>query len=144
MPGLKQFLAEKGLEEVVDMPGQISRKDALNKVFSADILLLLQQGTKLQVPGKLFEYIRSGKPIFSICDEGATRDIVLSNKLGIVADANNIDDIRKKFIAFFNKIRDVRRKGSELFTLNKKTIESFSSQAQSEKLASIFNKALSE
>lgn len=46
-----------------------------NKVLSimagADCLLLLAQGTTLQVPAKLFEYMGVGKPIFAVCEEGS-------------------------------------------------------------------------
>ncbi len=145
IPQIEIFLAEKGLEKIVDLPGQMSRQQALDQVFSADILLLLQQGTKLQVPGKLFEYIRSGKPIFTICNEGATKDIILNNKLGVVADAENVGEVRKRFVDFFKDIKATKRSGGkQLFAPAQETITSFSSTVQSEKLATIFNKALSE
>jgi hypothetical protein len=48
----------------------------------ADYLLLIdvnQSGTSLQVPGKLFEYIRVGRPILALTPEGSPVERILAN-----------------------------------------------------------------
>lgn len=144
LPGIDVFLQENNLAGIVELTGHMPRQNALELVFSADILLLLQQGTKLQIPGKLFEYIRSGKPVFAICDEGATKDILIGNNIGVVADVENSADINDKFLSIFKNVLSTKRVGKKpAFTLSQKMIMSFSSDVQSEKLANIFDRALS-
>jgi len=50
----------------------------------ADLLLLFQQGTTLQVPRKLYEYIGLKKTILGICNQGETADLIQNNRLGAV------------------------------------------------------------
>lgn len=54
---------------IVETHGNVNRKEILNVMFSADILLLLESGAKDAdgvLTGKLFEYFAIGKPILGI------------------------------------------------------------------------------
>jgi glycosyltransferase involved in cell wall biosynthesis len=144
IPRMELFLKENGLENIVVLPGQISRQEALAEVFSADILLLLQQGTELQIPGKLFEYIRSGKPIFAVCDVGATRDMITSNELGVAADADDPEDIKEKFEKLFAAVRTIKRSGEAPANFHSQAAASFSSYVQTERLVAVFSRAVND
>jgi hypothetical protein len=54
---------------------------------------VIQGGTDLQVPAKLFEMLPFEKPILALTGAGPTADIVRNYNLGIVADANDHDSI---------------------------------------------------
>ncbi len=60
---------------------------------AADALVLVQPGTHLQVPGKLYEMLMFRKPILALADDGATADVIRDYRLGLVADPRDTDAI---------------------------------------------------
>ena len=53
---------------------------------NADLLLIVQPDTALQVPGKLYEMLMFRKPIVAVTGDGETADIVRRFEIGAVAD----------------------------------------------------------
>lgn len=82
--GLPEYAKERGLSEWVSVEPSVAHAEALRRMAQADALLLVQPGTDLQVPGKLFEMLLFGKPIIALADEGATADIIKRYGLGEV------------------------------------------------------------
>jgi glycosyltransferase involved in cell wall biosynthesis len=118
---MDEMLTQFNLNQIVKFTGQLSRKEALVRMVEADILLLIQPATALQIPAKLFEYIKTGNPVFAICEDGATRAIIVENGLGIVSE-NSIEDIKHKLLYFYrlyktNKlgVEPVKKTGSDCF-----------------------------
>jgi glycosyltransferase involved in cell wall biosynthesis len=72
-----------GLQGIVEMLPPLPRRDILREMISASSLLLLQPGTTVSIPGKLFEYLTAGRPIFALAEEGETSDIVRESGRGI-------------------------------------------------------------
>ena len=95
---IRNFIAEKYGVSVLDdhfvVTPRVAHEQCLDYLRSADALLLFQQGTSLQVPRKLYEYIGLRKPILGICEEGETEDIILHNRLGLSV-RDNEDAIEK-------------------------------------------------
>lgn len=62
--------ARLGIDDIVTLAPAISNKDALVEQSKADALLLFQ-GSKFdrQIPAKLYEYLRIGRPIFAMVGE---------------------------------------------------------------------------
>lgn len=88
---LPAYLAAAGLSDVVRTSGHVPYQDSLACLRAADVLLLLQPGTTTQVPSKLFDYIGIGKPILGISPlDGATSRLMMNNRLGLVADPDDI------------------------------------------------------
>ncbi len=72
---------------------RIEHARCISYLESSDCFLLFQQGTTLQVPRKIYEYIALKKPILAITPrKGETANLVLENNLGVVVD-DNVDDI---------------------------------------------------
>jgi glycosyltransferase involved in cell wall biosynthesis len=91
---LVEYLRDRRLEDVVRLVAQVPYQESLQYLANSDALLLLQPGTKTQVPSKLFEYIALAKPILAITPgEGATSQLVQENSLGTVADAESVGEI---------------------------------------------------
>ena len=64
----------------LEVVGQVPRSDAHEAMTESDYLLLLdlnEQGSGLQVPGKLFEYLRIGRPILAFTNEGSQTEFIL-------------------------------------------------------------------
>lgn len=75
--------AALGLGDVVEFSPRMPRQEILREMASASCLLVLQPGTTVSVPGKLYEYLAIGRPILSLSEEGETSDLVRASGLGV-------------------------------------------------------------
>lgn len=72
-----------GLDGVVEFLPRMPRQKILNEMASASCLVVLQPGTTVSVPGKLYEYLAVGRPILALSEEGETSDLVRESGIGI-------------------------------------------------------------
>lgn len=79
--GIDEESYTRAIEEGwLEMPkGWMSQPDALRMTEEADALLLLQPQSKVQVPGKLFEYICIGRPILATVPPQSAVEWVLAH-----------------------------------------------------------------
>ena len=65
----RAMLADFGIADLVELAPSISYRAALQEMLCADGLLLFQAAMcNHQVPAKLYEYFRAGRPIFALTD----------------------------------------------------------------------------
>ena len=77
-----------------------SRKNALEKCYSADFLLLIQHTdyrSRLTFPYKLYEYLNTGKPIFALTNN-TELDRILKINHHYYCDVNNYKDVAAKLM----------------------------------------------
>jgi glycosyltransferase involved in cell wall biosynthesis len=91
--GLSALIVKHDLEGMVDVVGRVSHQESLAYLAASHALVLLQPGTAMQVPGKLFEYLAFARPILTIAPPGAAADIVSGHGLGLVADPDDAEAI---------------------------------------------------
>lgn len=72
-----------GLEEMVSLAPSQPRRETLQDMLAASCLLLLQPGTTVSIPGKLFEYLAAGRPILALAEEGETSELVRASGRGV-------------------------------------------------------------
>ena len=88
-----------GLEEAVRFLPPCSHKDAIAWLGRAHLLLLLEKEGprgRLILPGKIFEYLRSGRSILAIVDPGGgAARLVVETKAGWVFSPTSRDRIRQ-------------------------------------------------
>ncbi len=95
MPGYNHSLLEElDIADIVELVPFVPHNDALNRLAQSDILLIIQPDTALQIPGKLFEYIAIGHPVFALTGEGATADFIRSENLGVVVHPQDTKEIQ--------------------------------------------------
>ncbi len=94
------------LQNQLILKDMIPHKEAYLELAQADVLLLLQPGTRLQIPAKLYEYIIFGKPILAISPFGSINEIIEKNDLGWWADSENIESIKKCLIDIYKSFLD--------------------------------------
>lgn len=96
-------LDEFRLRQFVDMPGYVSHQQAVGYQRESQLLLLIEidsEITKSIIPGKVFEYIASGRPILAIGPKGSDfAGIIDETKTGIFATYDGSDKI-KSFLAY--------------------------------------------
>jgi glycosyltransferase involved in cell wall biosynthesis len=95
---LKSVTAERRIPNVV-FHGRIKMTEMLSLLKKSDFLILPLVSKKiieLTLPAKFQAYLAAEKPIFAVC-KGAAAEAVESEKIGMVADPDNIEEIAKGF-----------------------------------------------
>lgn len=102
-----QLLKNCRARKIIDVVPQISHKQVIEKMLSADVLILFVATHKGKgvIPGKLFEYLRSQKDILAmIPPDGETAEILKYYGHTIICPMENIAYIKTNFIELCNKI----------------------------------------
>lgn len=75
---MKSAVARLGLRDTVEFLPRVSYDKALLELMRADLLLLLQASpdTASLVPAKLYEYLRTFRPVLALVWPGATADVL--------------------------------------------------------------------
>jgi glycosyltransferase involved in cell wall biosynthesis len=75
----KNLVQKLGLGDVVRFAGQVGYEESRRRQLEADVLLVLQvhgPGFELAIPGKLYEYLASARPILALLPKGEGADLV--------------------------------------------------------------------
>lgn len=89
------------LREAIEVVSYLPHSESVAQLLSADTLLLVvdeTEGSPRIVPGKVFEYIGSGRPILALAPTGAVNDILKETGTGISVPHGDIPGIKKAFI----------------------------------------------
>lgn len=89
-----QILAEYGIAHLYDFAGDVPYAEAMNAQVNCDYLLLIVDTGETSdgvIPGKLFEYVSVRRPIFALCDPGATQQIIERARLGRAVPAEAVE-----------------------------------------------------
>lgn len=90
--GMEDFVAEKGLSNVVFLPYQ-TRKELLYSLNACDVSLvsIKKSAEGKVVPSKFYSCLAVGKPVIAVCaQDSEIASIIKQNNCGIVEDANNL------------------------------------------------------
>jgi len=98
------WLDELAIGDLVQMTEAVPYRQALAEMMAADGLLLVQgPGCNSQIPAKVYEYIRAGKPILAITDPtGETGRLISQHGLGVVCDFSEVESIKQGWRQFVN------------------------------------------
>ena len=86
---VRDMAAQYGLAEVISVSSTLCRQETLQRMLTADLLLLLAEGWTLQIPGKTYEYLRAGRPILALTTEGALADLLRRTGGAWIADPSD-------------------------------------------------------
>lgn len=79
--GLFDLVRQYGLETVFAYKGYLPHQESIDLLYQSDLLLLINPRDKqdqLIVPGKLFEYMATGRPTWSISSRGSENELILT------------------------------------------------------------------
>lgn len=135
----KNLIFAYKLEKVVELPGVVYSSEVLKELTKADILLLIDAPDGEQsvfLPGKIVEYIRSGKPILGITPlVGASADIIESTKTGVVVSPEDEEGIKRNLMHYY----DLWSNSNLRINPNWDEIEKYSAKNYARKLSGILN-----
>jgi len=99
-----------GLSEYVNNLGYASHDQAIAAQRKSQVLLLVEidsEETKCIIPGKLFEYMVSERPIIAIGPQGADfSGIIQSTNTGVFVTYSDKDRLKQSIINYYNQYRE--------------------------------------
>lgn len=92
-----------GLVDAVEFIPPVSHGESLGYLRAADILLVVQPDTAVQVPVKLYEYLWARKPILALASAGAVADLIRDGHVGRIEQADDETAIHAALLAFYTQ-----------------------------------------
>lgn len=134
-----RLLAELGLPDVVEVVPYVSHAGSIAHDLAADALLLFVNrtpGSNVVLTGKIFEYLRAGRPILAIVPpEGEAAALIRETRAGIVADPDSRAEIR----AALQRVIEEHRRGALAGLRGAADISRFERGAQARRMARLFD-----
>lgn len=100
-----ESIEKNGLSTYVDNLGYVSHKEAVIHQKKSQVLLLVEidsEDTKCIIPGKLFEYMVSERPMLAIGPDGADiAEIIRTTNTGVFATYNEKQRIKDTLLKYF-------------------------------------------
>ena len=111
----RPMLEAADIGDIVELAPPVSYRLALQEMLGADGLLLFQAAMcNHQIPAKLYEYMRAGRPIFALTDAaGDTAQALRDNHTGTICDISNEEDIVRQLRDFVAGLRARSLKGTQ-------------------------------
>jgi hypothetical protein len=106
-PEYAAMLRDRGIEDIVQLVPGLEYLAALREMLGVDGLLLMQAANcNAQVPAKLYEYVRAGRPILALTDPaGDTARTLRRLGTGTIARLESAEEIRLALPAFLDDLR---------------------------------------
>lgn len=106
----QQEIDRLGITDIVTLAPPVGNREALIEQATADGLLLFQGGKfDRQIPAKVYEYLRIGRPIFALVGpEGDTASVLRETGGAMVVPPEHTDAIEARLVAFIDALREGR------------------------------------
>ncbi len=93
-PGIQAYIDAAGLQDAVVLTPRQPYVEALRRMAETDVFVLFQQGTKKQIPGKIYEMLPFGRPILAFTEpDGITARIIGDYQLGQVVPSSDPETV---------------------------------------------------
>lgn len=104
---LRSLVTRYQIDHVVEIAPPIAYQHALEEMLRADGLLVLQASNcNQQIPAKLYEYLRTGRPILGLTDlAGDTGRALRDFGIDSIVRLDSVEDIARALPAFLDQIR---------------------------------------
>ena len=128
-------ISEFKLQDYVQNLGYLSHQEAVEHQRKSQVLLLIEinsEATKSIIPGKLFEYLVSERPIIGIGPEDADfAEIITSTNTGVFFTYDEKERLKALLLAYFNNYKTQNLK------VNAVGLQQYSRKSLTEKLAKL-------
>jgi peptidoglycan/xylan/chitin deacetylase (PgdA/CDA1 family)/glycosyltransferase involved in cell wall biosynthesis len=135
---LSQLVKNLKMEDWVEIEPPIAYTDAIEEMKMASLLLVFQgKNFNTQIPAKIYEYLRTGKPVMGLVDpEGDTAKKLSEFNAPLIANIESEKDI-EKVLSFWLEIRNSKEMSVSI-EKDLKKIKSFSRKRQTSLLSDVF------
>lgn len=109
-PRYSEEIQRRGLDRMITLAPPFSNQEALHEQADADALLLFQgRQYDRQIPAKVYEYLRIGRPIFALASEGGDTAALLRDTGGAaLVPLEDVAAIEKGLSEFIQALREQR------------------------------------
>jgi len=136
---IKEMISRLNLSENFEEMGNIPRKEALQLISSADLLLLpvnKANNAKGRLPGKLYEYLRTNNPILALGTLNSdVDDIIKQSRTGKLFNYEDYQGIKEYIQTIFSS--------NAPFNPDEEYIKLFSAENQTKKIANFLDEITS-
>jgi hypothetical protein len=138
---IASMISKYELESIVSIQGGIDYEDALVEMLGADGLLIFQASNcNHQIPAKIYEYLRTRRPILALTDPaGDTAQTLFAAGVHMVVRLDDKVAIKEGIVEFMKRIRDRTAPIAD-----EQVVRQFSRKSQTEKLARTLDEIIDE
>jgi glycosyltransferase involved in cell wall biosynthesis len=133
---IKDIKSDEVLSELIEFKAPVSHDEVLKAYATSDLLLLLlndSKNAKGHIPGKLFEYMASQKPILALGpNDGDSAKIISSTRTGTIFHWGDREGVKDQL--------DRHLKGEKNASVNQELLEHYTRRNLTLKLAEVLNK----
>ena len=129
------------LEGVLKLHSFVPHDVALAAMRASDCLLIFLSNPKvagLAVSGKIYDYLRVGRPVLAVAYEGGTTELVREGQAGWVVDPEDVEAIKR----ILRKILHTGRNSEPPRPFRPEFVEEFRYDRLAEKLSGVFDSVL--
>jgi glycosyltransferase involved in cell wall biosynthesis len=141
---LGKYASNKTLCSIVKLRPNLSYQSALAELIAANALLLYVapgSNSKAEITGKIFEYMRSYKPVLAfVPPDGVAADILRNAGTGFIYDSAEVTAIKQGLLDFYTRWKE----GRLVAEPDKDYIAQYDRRALTKQLADLFDEVLSE
>ena len=101
------LLREYGINDIVQLALPVNYFEAMSEMLSADGLLIFQASNcNHQIPAKIYEYLRSRRPVFAMTDStGNTAEVLRDADINTIAALDSTIEIKEGLLNFLSMIQ---------------------------------------
>ncbi len=135
-----QLIERYGISALVKLKPGIGYDEALAEMLSVDGLLIFQASNcNHQIPAKLYEYFRAGRPVLALTDPaGDTAQTLLEAGLSSIASLDSKASIKSLLMQFIQSIEN-----DTALSVDCEMAAQYSRRNQTAELAKLFNEVVS-
>lgn len=139
-----EMFRQSDLGEAIEVVGYMAHSESIRQLLLADALLLVvdeYEGSGDVVPGKVYEYIGSRRPVLAVAPElSAIADLIHETGGGYVAHQSNVGGIASAFLKLYTAHRD----GTSVLHPNTFAIERYERRNVTGELAALLDEVTQE
>jgi glycosyltransferase involved in cell wall biosynthesis len=136
----QKLIRKLNLQSFVKEYGYLNHADSIAKLKSADVLWFMvgkMKNIDAILPGKVCEYIGSGKPIIACVPEGAAKMAAIDYKAAFITEPDDADQIKNTILEVYKLFRE-----GNLPSPDNEYVNAFRRELLTEQLAKQMNKVL--
>ena len=133
---LTEMIDEAGIADIVELAPAVEYRAALQEICAADGLLLFQASNcNHQIPAKLYEYLRSRRPILALTDpQGDTASVLRRIAASTIVPIDNREAITSAIRSFVRMIKQ-----EDVPKMAVSDVAKFSRRQRTRELAELFD-----
>lgn len=127
---------DAGLYGAAEMKPYMPHSESVKELLKSDALLLVvddTEGSEEIVPGKVYEYIGSSRPVVTLALDGAIASLIRETSAGIVANFRNPEEIQAAVLKYYQAFWN----GERLWEGNAPAIKKYTRRESAKKLADL-------